>query len=314
MDPSTVNSSLQKFNILFNDPRSPIMSALQTVAQYKGDKGLVSFHKMYRDLDDFVNNRIDLAHFQREQKQLEAVANEVGKAQGTIKQLQSYILKETQEHNKELPSVASPKTVKSLSAALEQRVKQQYNEFKQAAAKGGAAEDFSREQKLSLMRDVYSTEFGTGSFASIDQVFPAFYAQDLIVFGLEHDSVEAVRLGERVMSENGYVLSLELQKAVKAYTVANAERYQKAIKKTGPIDNTSLYRARPGQHKGEASTIMNMDDPYWQEFIDRNAGRSQQWRVPSHLAWNHKPYGIASELYDVSRVKEVNDQFRRYFQ
>lgn len=240
--------------------------------------------------------------------------NEVIKAQSNIKQIQSYLLKETQEHNKELPPISSPKTTKGLSAALEQKVKQQYNEFKQAATSTkGAAENFTREQKLSLMRDVYAAELGAGSFASVEQVFPAFYAQDLIVFGLEHDCVEAVRLGEKVMSENGYVLSLELQKAVKAYTVANSEKYQKAIKKTGPIDNASLYRTRPGQQH-EAGAIMNMDDPYWQELIDRNSGRTQQWRVPSHLAWNHKPYGIASELVDVPRLKEVNDQFKRFFQ
>ena len=44
------------------------------------------------------------------------------------------------------------------------------------------------------------------------------------------------------MSENGYTLSLDMQKAVKHYLVENSEKYQQAIKKTGPIDNTSLYR------------------------------------------------------------------------
>lgn len=109
------------------------------------------------------------------------------------------------------------------------------------------------------MRDVLSVEFG-GQFGSNEQVFPAFYAQDLIAFGLEHDLVEAVRLGEKVMSENGYVLSLEMQKAVKEYTISNAERYQKAMRKTGPIDNSSLYRRQKGQ---ETPVMMSLDDPYW---------------------------------------------------
>lgn len=44
------------------------------------------------------------------------------------------------------------------------------------------------------------------------------------------------------MSENGYVLSRDLQKSVKSYMLENNEAYQRAAKKTGPIDNTSLYR------------------------------------------------------------------------
>lgn len=75
------------------------------------------------------------------------------------------------------------------------------------------------------MRDVLSAEFGRKEFASSEGVFPAFYGQDLIIFGLENDSVEAVRLGEKVMSENGYILSLDLQKAVKNYLVENSEKY-----------------------------------------------------------------------------------------
>lgn len=54
-------------------------------------------------------------------------------------------------------------------------------------------------------------EIGSESeFASSQAVFPAFYAQDLIIFGIENDSVEAIRLGEKMMSENGYVLDREI--------------------------------------------------------------------------------------------------------
>jgi hypothetical protein len=57
-----VSESLQKFNIIFNDPRSPVYSAVQTLAQYKGDKGVQGFNKLFRDLEDFFKNRIDLNH------------------------------------------------------------------------------------------------------------------------------------------------------------------------------------------------------------------------------------------------------------
>jgi len=137
-----------------------------------------------------------------------------------------------------------------------------YEEFKATSSKGAVAEEFNRDDKLNLMRDIFSLAFGQIVFGSNEQVFPAFYAQDLLIFGLENDIVEAVRLGEKMMSENGYTLSLELQKAAKNYMVTNAERYQQAIKKTGPIDNTTLYR-RSKQNGDAAPVIMNMDDPYW---------------------------------------------------
>ncbi len=97
-----MSESLQKFDILFNDPRSPVYSSIQTLAQYKGDKGVTSYNKLYRDLEDFVRNRIDLAHLQRERDQLETLSNELQKSHQQIKALNSYILKEQQELNKEV--------------------------------------------------------------------------------------------------------------------------------------------------------------------------------------------------------------------
>jgi len=59
------------------------------------------------------------------------------------------------------------------------------------------------------MRDVLSLEFGN-KFASATSIFPSFYCQDLIVFGIENNIPEAVRLGERMMSEIGDTLSRDL--------------------------------------------------------------------------------------------------------
>lgn len=42
---------------------------------------------------------------------------------------------------------------------------------------------------------------------------------------MENNIAEAVRLGEKMMSENGYTLSLEMQKAVKEYLLNNSEKY-----------------------------------------------------------------------------------------
>lgn len=125
---------------------------------------------------------------------------------------------------------------------MEKKIRSRYEQFKAANAKNTDGE-FSREDKLALMKDIYSNELGNESeFASSQAVFPAFYAQDLIIYGIENDIVEAIRLGEKMMSENGYVLDREIQKAVKEYLIRNFDKYKAAMKKTGPIDNTSLYR------------------------------------------------------------------------
>jgi hypothetical protein len=70
VDPKTVNDSLQKFQVLLNDPRFPVYSAIQTVAQYKGDKDNPQFQSIYRDLEDFLENTIDLPALERERDQL----------------------------------------------------------------------------------------------------------------------------------------------------------------------------------------------------------------------------------------------------
>jgi hypothetical protein len=97
-----------------------------------------------------------------------------------------------------------------------------YTDFK---AKGKPAEEFSRADKLALMKDVFSLEFGHGDFASSQQVFPSFYCQDLIIFGIDNNIAEAVRLGEKMMSENNYTLSIEMQKALKEFLLNNTEKY-----------------------------------------------------------------------------------------
>ena len=127
------------------------------------------------------------------------------------------------------------------------------------------------------MKDIYSMEIGTEhEFASSQAVFPAFYAQDLIIFGIENDIVEAIRLGEKMMSENGYVLDREIQVAVKEYLTNNFAKYQAAMKKTGPIDNTSLYRNIRNKRDNESAPVFtNIDDPYWKEFILKNSSRTQ---------------------------------------
>jgi hypothetical protein len=65
--------------------------------------------------------------------------------------------------------------------------------------------------------------------------------------------------------------------AVKNYKLSNNQRYADAIKRTGPINTASVYlNNRPqGVDKNaySRSSLINMDDPYWQEYLEKNYRR-----------------------------------------
>ena len=132
-------------------------------------------------------------------------------------------------------------------------------------------QNIEREDKLNIMRDVLSLEFGT-NFANPKTVFSAFYAQDLIIFGLENNIPEAVRLGEMMTSEIGETLSRDLAMDVKSYLLENSEKYRAVMKKHGPIDNASLYLStqRKKGSKDDVPVFFNTEDPYWQEILQKN--------------------------------------------
>ena len=56
-------------------------------------------------------------------------------------------------------------------------------------------------------------------------MFDAFYSQDLILFGMQNDIPEAVRLGEHMLGELGQTLPFEMAKAVKKYRLSNNMKY-----------------------------------------------------------------------------------------
>lgn len=64
---------------------------------------------------------------------------------------------------------------------------------------------------------------------------------------------------------------------------------------------------------GEIKAIANMDDPYWQEFFDKNKKRQHQYKLPSKFAWDHKEYGMMGEIFNLNeveqRVKKLQDGF-----
>merc|ERR1719389_874117 len=109
-----------------------------------------------------------------------------------------------------------------------------------------------------------------------------------------------------MISENGDKLPIEMQAAVKKYLLDHAADYHHAIRRTGPIDNSSLYRRMQDQQNlkdGQVSTIANMDDPYWHEFVSKNHKRQNQYKLPSKFAWDHKEYGMIGEMFNLNEVE-----------
>lgn len=76
---------------------------------------------------------------------------------------------------------------------------------------------------------------------------------------------EAVRLGERILAENGDVLEFEVGKAVKDWLINHNKEYVEAMKVTGPYSVNSIYKTPLAQQKDQWShnSIVNPDDPYW---------------------------------------------------
>ena len=58
--------------------------------------------------------------------------------------------------------------------------------------------NYSRDQKISFMKQALSFELG--GFRTYE-IFNSFFSEDFIVFGMQNNIPEAVRLGEFLLSE-----------------------------------------------------------------------------------------------------------------
>lgn len=161
----------------------------------------------------------------------------------------------------------------------------------------------SDSQKIQMMRQAISIDVnGYKPF----EIFNSFYSEDLIMFGMKNDIPEAVRLGEIMLNENGSSLNSEISKAVKQYKMQNNDRYNKAKSRTGPTDYDKVYRKAQDQAKDgwSENTIISRDDPYWQDFFQRNYRTQDKYKLPSAMAWDYKPNGVFDEIIDFKDLKE----------
>ena len=47
------------------------------------------------------------------------------------------------------------------------------------------------------------------------------------------------------------------------------------------------YASDPSNENYSKSSLINNDDPYWKEYIDRNFRAQDRYKIPSALAWDH---------------------------
>jgi len=120
------------------------------------------------------------------------------------------------------------------------------------------------------MKDALTVE-GDSSFAAVGSL-PAFYAQDLIMFGIKRNFPDAVRAGEKIMIEGGEQMPKEISRSVRNYMLKNSDDYysREAMARSGPLNTTSLYRSTKD---GGAQPLFCLDDPYWSELMRRNYKR-----------------------------------------
>ena len=184
------------------------------------------------------------------------------------------------------------------------RLQELYKEFIAARQEGQL---LTREQKLSLMRDTLTVaknlEEGEAkeSFTSTGTL-PAFYAQDLIMFGIKKDFPEAVRIGESILVRSDAKMPRDLTMAVKNYMLKSSDKYYapETMARTGLIDTSRLYRTTKDEKE---QSLFCMDDPYWQNQFKKNYKREDQHKLPQIYSWNHKKHDLMGEIFDMDDLE-----------
>ena len=76
------------------------------------------------------------------------------------------------------------------------------------------------------------------------------------------------------------------------------------MKKTGPINTLSVYMNNRNPESNDVSkSIVNMNDPYWQEYYERNFRAQDKYKLPSEYAWDYKEDGFLGELIDIKKCQ-----------
>lgn len=87
----------------------------------------------------------------------------------------------------------------------------------------------------------------------------------------------------------------------------NNMQYREAMKLSGPLNSSVLYHMSAQKTQTEGMTLC-LDDPYWQEFMQKNRRREDLWRNPSIFAYRYKQYGMLGEIMDMHAIQKRYDE------
>ena len=97
-------------------------------------------------------------------------------------------------------------------------------------------------------------------------------------------------------------MTAELAVSVKNYQINNSQSYNEAMKRTGPIQTSGIYKNLP---KVGRNAIFNMEDKYWRDLIDKNYRIQDSYKIPSAMAWDYNEYGIFDEMIDMKSMHKM---------
>ena len=166
---------------------------------------------------------MDMDKIKRDIKRLETLETDVGKIRLTLESIQEKL---GDEYLKS--SIKEKKHALRFKDKQRAYIEQLYQQWQGQTT----AEFVSREQKIEFMRNALSLQLGEQFTSS---AFPTFYALDLISFGVQRKQPAAVRLGEKLLAEQGGRMPKALATEVRNYLLdaSNQQQYRKAIKTQG---------------------------------------------------------------------------------
>ena len=108
-----------------------------------------------------------------------------------------------------------------------------------------------------------------------------------------------------MLVEMGATAGHQLTKAVKEWKLTHGS----VRAPSSPHSSLTVYKPQTG---GYARSIVNADDPYWQEMYERNYRAEDRYKLPSAFAWDHKQHGLLGEVIDLKGFERKSQLIDKY--
>lgn len=213
-DPSIINETIERYEYLLSQDQSPILSNFDHLLDYTDGSDIMPF----TEFRDNQHSSGILKKYMTHANKMMTLCDELDKMRSVITDMGKHI----RGHGTELDNELT-RTFQARQEVEQRRLEGAQDALSKAAQSLHSQlgdNDLSEEQKIQFMRRALSMS-GYDSM----EVYNQFYAEDLIQFGMRNNSVEAVRLGERMIVELGATASTDLGKAVKQWKLKNGAAY-----------------------------------------------------------------------------------------